>query len=117
MHSGLHLDDIVLILLLFADDMDIIGKTPEELQSHLDRLLLYCNTWCITVNTTKTKIMVFRKRGGLLPTERWTYKNQSINVVNIFNYLGTVFTYTGNYGGHIEHLTGKALKSLNVLFL
>ena len=60
-HSGLHLDDIVLILLLFADDMAIIGKTPDELQSHLDHLLVYCNTWGLRVNTTKTKIMVFRK--------------------------------------------------------
>ena len=31
--SGLTIDDILLILLLFADDMAIFGKTPEEVQT------------------------------------------------------------------------------------
>lgn len=29
--SGIEVDEIVLILLLFADDMAILGKTPEEI--------------------------------------------------------------------------------------
>jgi hypothetical protein len=63
--------DIVLILLLFADDMVIIGKNPEEIQELLDLLYLYCNNCRLKVNTTKTKIMVFRKKGLILPTEQW----------------------------------------------
>ena len=55
----------MLILLLFADDMAILGKSPAEVQSHLDKLYVYCNAWGLNVNTAKTKIMVFRKRGGL----------------------------------------------------
>jgi hypothetical protein len=113
--SGLQIDDIVLILLLFADDLAIVGKSPDEIQKHLDRLLEYCNNWGLSVNIIKTKIMVFRKRGGLLPTEKWTYNGQHIEVVNDFNYLGTVFNYTGNYALNQEHLVGKALKALNVL--
>jgi len=61
--SGLSIDDILHILLLFADDMAIVGKSPTELQTHLDLLHTYCNTWGLQVNTTKTKIMVIRKRG------------------------------------------------------
>ncbi|XP_052807677.1 uncharacterized protein LOC128236681 isoform X2 [Mya arenaria] len=95
--------------------MAIVGKSPEEIQQHLNRLLEYCNNWGLSVNILKTKNMVFRKRGGLLPSEHWTYNGQSIEVVNDFNYLGTVFNYTGNYALNQEHLTGKALKALNVL--
>lgn len=65
--SGLQIDDIVLILLLFVDDLAIVGKSPDEIQKHLDRLLEYCNNWDLSVNKIKTKIMVFRKRGGLCP--------------------------------------------------
>ena len=114
--AGLSIDDLTLILLLFADDMAIIGKTPEETQRHLDLLFSYCNTWGLTVNTSKTKIMVFRKRGALLANEKWTYNSQPIEVVDDFNYLGTVLNYTGNFCKNIEHLNGKALKALNVLF-
>ena len=68
-NSGLVIDDIIILLLLFADDMAIVGKTPCEIQNHLDNLYTYCNHWGLQVNTIKTKIVVFRKRGGLLPTE------------------------------------------------
>ena len=40
-NSGLLIDDLVLIILLFADDMTIFGKTPEDLQHNLDLLLEY----------------------------------------------------------------------------
>ena len=60
-NSGLLIDDLVLIILLFADDMAIFGKTPEDLQHTLDLLLEYCNTWGLEVNESKTKSMVFRK--------------------------------------------------------
>jgi hypothetical protein len=62
-NSGLLIDDILVIVLLFADDMAIFGKTPDELQHNLDLLHEYCNKWGIEVNGSKTKIMVFRKRG------------------------------------------------------
>ena len=114
-NSGLIIEDILLILLLFADDMAIIGKSPSEVQSQLDTLISYCTKWGINVNIQKTKIMVFRKRGGLLPDEKWTYNGQNIEVVNDFNYLGTVFNYTGNFNLNKEYITGKALKSVNLL--
>ena len=60
--------------------------------------------------------MVFRKRGNLLPSETWTFEGQKIEVVNDFNYLGTVFNYTGNVQLNQEHLCGKALKAMNILF-
>ena len=58
---GIQIDDIMLIMLLFADDMAIFAKTPEESQDHLS----YCNSSGLHVNTNKTKVMVFRKRGGV----------------------------------------------------
>jgi hypothetical protein len=116
-NCGLNIDDIVLIMLLFADDMAILGKSPEEIQTHLNNLYLYCNAWGLNVNTSKTKIMVFRKRGRVKQDERWTYNGQSIEVVDNFNYLGTVINYTGSFTLNQEHLMGKALKAMNILLL
>jgi len=33
-NSGLVMDDIIILLLLFADDMAIVGKTPSEIQNN-----------------------------------------------------------------------------------
>ena len=43
-HCGIRFSDIFLILLHFADDMVIIGKTPYEVQQHLKNLNTYCDT-------------------------------------------------------------------------
>ena len=50
MHDGIHTDDLALSLLLFADDMAVVGRTPLETQNQLDRLLEYCNAWGLSVN-------------------------------------------------------------------
>ena len=113
--SGLSLDKITFILMLFADDMVILGKDRDDLQKSLDRLEHYCNKWGLQVNTEKTKIIVFRKRGGLRNNESWTYKEDNLEVINNFNYLGTVFNYTGNFALNQETLVGKGLKALNCL--
>ena len=48
-----------LFTLLYADDTIELAETKKELQSALDALHEYCNTMHLTVNTQKTKIMIF----------------------------------------------------------
>ena len=62
--TGNLIDDIVLILLLFADDMVLFGNSPENLPKNLNLLHNYCKQWGLEVNDSKTKIMAFRKRGN-----------------------------------------------------
>ena len=66
-----------------------------------------------TVSLAKTG---FRKRGGLRDNESWIYKNTPIEVVNEFNYLGTVFKYTVSFVLNQETRVGKGLKALNCSF-
>ena len=56
--------------------------------------------------------MVFRKRGRLFNDDVWTYGGKTIDAVDDFNYLGTVFHYTGNFTRNTEHIVGKSLKAL-----
>ena len=82
--SGLTLDEINLILILFADDMVILGSDPLELQNSLDKLGIYCDTWGLEVNVDKTNIMVFRNRGRVPADNCWNYKGQTIEIVDDF---------------------------------
>ena len=59
--------------------------------------------------------MVFGKGGDVRPNEIIVYKGNIIDVVNDFNYVGTIFNYTGTFAINKKHLKGKTLKSLNVL--
>ena len=53
--------------------------------------------------------------GGLLNDESWIYNGRNLEVVNNFDYLGTVFNYTGNFALNQETLVGKGLKAKNYL--
>ena len=43
--------------------------------------------------------------------------NNRLEVVNDFNYLETVFNFTGNFSINQQQLVGKGLKALNVLLI
>ena len=47
-----------LSLFLFADDVLLFGNSPEDLQHSLNTLSSYCVTWNLTVNLSKTKVLV-----------------------------------------------------------
>lgn len=48
--------------LLFADDLVLLSPTEDGLQQSLDLLEHYCQTWALTVNPKKTKIMILQKK-------------------------------------------------------
>ena len=86
---GFKIDEITFIFMHFADDMVILGKDRDNLQNSLDHLEHYCNKWGLQLNTDKTKVVVFRERGGFLNDVSCSYKGDNIEVVNDFDYLGT----------------------------
>ena len=62
-HILLSNDDIEvyfkLYILLYADDTVILAKSAEELQAALNAMFLYCKSWDLEVNPSKTKITFF----------------------------------------------------------
>ena len=51
-----------LYILLYADDTVIFAESKEELQSALNAIYLYCKSWYLQVNPSKTKITIFCSR-------------------------------------------------------
>jgi hypothetical protein len=54
------LDDYIRVIncLLFADDIVLIGKTEEELQSLLTIAGIFASKWNMKFNASKSKVMV-----------------------------------------------------------
>lgn len=102
-------------LLLYADDIILFGKTPEDLQNALNVLKDYCQRWKLTVNITKTKIMIFRKGGRLPDNLNFKYNDSIIEIVNKFCYLGVVFTSGGSSFETQKTLAGQSLKAIFTL--
>ena len=82
---------------LFADDLVLLSPTKEGIQQHLDILHRFCQTLALTVNLSKTKIMVLQKRSS---RQDHKYKFHLDTIVlehtKNYTYLGLNISATGN---------------------
>ena len=110
--DGVSIGDLRLMLLLYADDAVILSDTPHGLQNILARLHIYAQEWKLELNTTKTKIMVFRKGGRLPQGLNFNYNNVNLEIVNNFVYLGVVFTPSGAFSNAQKTISDQARKAM-----
>ena len=89
------IDELKLSILLFADDTVLFWHSPQALQSLLNDLHHYCTTWTLQVTTSKTKIVVFEKRGNT--QFNFMYDNKILDIVNNFKYLLLTFQLLFTY--------------------
>ena len=110
--DGVNVVGTLIKILMFADDMALFSTTREGLQAGLNRLSKYCLKWGLTVNTEKTKIVVFRKGGKKSKDDKWTYNGKNIEVVNSFKYLGCTLSSSGYFNTNIKTNIESARKAL-----
>lgn len=74
--------------MLFADDVLLTSYCVADSQRQIDVLKHFADNFSMTVNTSKAKIVVFRKGGFLAANEVWRYGDKEVEVVNSYKYLG-----------------------------
>lgn len=91
--GGVKIDEILIRILLYADDLVIMAEDSAELQAMINNFSSYCMKWNLIVNMDKSKIMIFRKGGGRRSRdEKWVLDGREIEVVNKYKYLGIILT-------------------------
>jgi hypothetical protein len=103
---------IELLLLLFADDIALISCSPVGLQCQLNVLHESCHQLDLTINTDKSKIMVFRHGGYLGRFEHWSVGEQELEVVNSYIYLGYKFTTAMSFNEAARHFASRGKKAV-----
>jgi len=89
--DGCYLHQVLIYILLFADDIVLLSSSPEGLQRQLDALALFCDLRKLTVNLSKTKIMIFN--GGKKTQDfRFLFKGEEVEITNTYTYLGVQFS-------------------------
>ena len=82
-------------MLSYADDDVIFAESNDELQATLNGLFLYYKSWNLTVNSSKTNIVIFiKKKWNTAPN--FTFADQVLEVEDEFLYLGVAFDYKGH---------------------
>ena len=98
--------------LLWADDLVLLARDASSLQKMIDLVLGYCLEWGLSVNISKTAVMVFNRSGRLLK-ESYDFKYGDINITSTreYCYLGITFTLSGSLLTAQQKLRQKGLRS------
>ncbi len=88
--DGFYLHQVLISILLFADDVVLLASSPDRLQRLLHGLALFCDQRQLVVNLGKTRIMVF----NCLKTSHlhFMFQGQEIEITSSYTYLGVMFS-------------------------
>ncbi len=104
------LDQCQLSCLMYADDIVLLSDTAAGLQSAIDRMQNYVTKIGLTVNTKKTKVLVFQK-GRQAKYQTFHAGDTILETVRTYQYLGVVFAASGSWEAAKLSLYNKSLKA------
>ena len=81
------IDMYVILLLLYVNDVVFFTRTKKCMQQLMEVLERFCQASGLTMNVSKTKLMVVRTKQLKTPPKAH-YAGQLIEVVSTFKYLG-----------------------------
>jgi hypothetical protein len=84
--------ELLLMHLLWADDLILVSDSVSGLQKQLDNLYNFCCDWQLIVNTVKTKFMVF---GTKKDDAEFYFNEMKLERVEKYKYVGTIFSSNG----------------------
>lgn len=103
---------------LFADDCVLFRNITDHsdvihLQSDLDVIALWCNSWQMELNTNKCKSMRVSRSNSLCPT--YSINNKSLESVTCYKYLGVHITSDLTWNTHVEYVVSNANRTLGYI--
>jgi hypothetical protein len=95
---------------MYADDIVIFSETQERLQERMDLLHTYCSNWCLSVNLSKTNVVIFNKAGKCLKHPIY-FNGTLIRSASLYRYLGFTISSSGKCNQCKLDLYKKSMKA------
>jgi exonuclease III len=113
--DALSTDDIEifvkLYIMLYADDTIIMSENPPSLQKALNGMYDYCIQNKLSINVSKTKIVIF-SRGMVKKYPEFTFGDVKVEVSTDYTYLGVSFNYNGRFNKAITRLVNQGTRAM-----
>ena len=107
--------------LLWADDLMIVSKSAEGLQTAIDKTYMFYKKLGLEMNSDKTKVLIFNKRGLKINNYQFTAGGNQIEIVDKYQYLGIKLKASGSMQLAVDELFVKANRAWftisNIIFL
>ncbi len=110
---GIKINDMIVSVLAYADDIALIAESPNQLQQLINIVQKWCSKYRFIVNPSKRNIVHFRNP----PKQRCTFKfklgdGADLEIVENYKYLGTFFDEYLTFGKATEVLSTAANRAL-----
>ena len=77
-------------------DLLLLSTSSAGLQKNIDKVQNFYHNWGLTINSDKTKIMVFSKGGNKICNKfKYVINNSELEYVTSYKYLGINISNTG----------------------
>jgi hypothetical protein len=97
---GPTLTGIVINLLLYADDVILMVRSPHDLENKLRILKDFCSNMGMIFNIDKTKVMIIKS--NKITYDTFLYDNNNLEEVTSYKYLGIDIHHMLNWNYSIE---------------
>ena len=101
---------------MFADDVSSFADSVVRLQKQINLIEKLCKSVGMSLNLSKTKIIVFRNGGIVKDAETWLYNENEIEVVSFYKYLGVIL-HQNWYGLELKRYLLVKPKRQHIVFL
>jgi len=108
---------------MYADDTTLLVSSPDpmtlqnKLKNNLDKIATWFESNKLTLNIKKTKLMLFGSNYNLSKFKDITlmYKNDNIEIVDKFKYLGVIFDPNLSWSTHVDYVSSNVSKRIGVI--
>ena len=108
-----YVNDRPLNVIMWADDLFLVSKSVSGLTKCIDRTSQHCHQMGLSVNTTKTQIMILNNRGLKLDSAAHSFyiDGKRLKVVGEYKYLGFILKPSGTITAGVNTLHDKASRA------
>ena len=100
---------------MYADDIVLLSESEANMQIMLDYLCKWCETWGLTINFNKSKVMHFRALSQQRTEYIFKCGSSSIDLIHQYKYLGVLFTEHLDLMQMVKKLAQSASRALGLL--
>lgn len=99
--------------LLYADDVLLLSTSEIGLQQNISKVNEFCKRWDLSINTDKSKVMIFSKNGHVNKNHyKFVVDQNHLECVNQYKYLGVNVSANGKFLAAEKQLSLKASRAL-----
>lgn len=104
MHCKKPTEEVLMWILMYADDISLACDTAEKLRVAVTTMDATFLRWGLTISTKKTKVLVVGMNAAAQAAESViTLRGDQLEVVSQFEYLGSVFNSDCTLDAEITH--------------